>query len=270
LGYRDETQEYAAAVLPKQLAWNSTFMVFRKLHQNVGSFDSYLEHIGREFPGGKEALAAKLAGRWRNGAPLGRFQTQREAELFAEQWSRAKSAVLHARNPLERSEAKRRFAELNQLYTAFDYREDPAGGRCPLGAHTRRANPRAALAQDVPQNRRRLLRRSMPYGDSQSSRTDYGDHGLIFIAFNASLSRQFEYVQQAWLHGGNQAGLSDEQDPLTGEGGSFVVQTAPDDPRPPFFCNKLPRFVETRGGDYFFVPSLTALRAIAEGNLDPS
>ena len=44
-------------------------MVYRKLHENVGSFDAYLADEGRDFPEGPEALAAKLAGRWRHGAP---------------------------------------------------------------------------------------------------------------------------------------------------------------------------------------------------------
>jgi hypothetical protein len=32
----------------------------------------------------------------------------------------------------------------------------------------------------------------------------------------------------------------------------------------------MPLFVETRGGEYFFIPSLTALRQIAEGSVDPT
>lgn len=283
LGYKDEALEYPEAPTPKLLAFNGTFMVYRKLHQNVGSFDSYLEHIGREFPGGKEALAAKLAGRWRNGAPLSKFPSQREAEHFAQHWERAKAAVLQSKNPAERAAAKRRFSELNLQYVAFDYRGDLSGGRCPLGAHIRRANPRSALefgqtlAFETPgalSNRRRMIRRGLPYGDSHSSRTDDGDHGIIFMAINASLRRQFEFVQQQWMNYGNDFQLSNEADALVGnhgpEGGSAVIQTEPDDPRPPFFCNRLPRLVETRGGDYFFIPSLSALRQIAEGSLDPT
>jgi Dyp-type peroxidase family len=283
LGYRDEAHECPEAPSPKLLAHNGTFMAYRKLHQNVGAFDSYLEHVGREFPGGKEALAAKLSGRWRNGAPLSRFPEQRDAEVFAERWLRAKNAVVTAQSRGEREAAKLRFAELNQQFAAFDYRKDPSGGRCPLGAHIRRANPRSALeygqtlAFEDPgalSNRRRIIRRGLPYGDSRTSRTDDGDHGIIFMAINASLRRQFEFVQQQWMNYGNDFRLANERDALIGnhppEGGSVVVQTDPDDPRPPFFCNRLPRFVETRGGDYFFVPSLTALRMIGEGSLDPT
>ena len=283
LGYRDEAHECPEAPSPKLLAHNGTFMAYRKLHQNVASFDSYLEHVGREFPGGKEALAAKFAGRWRNGAPLSKFPTQRDADVFAERWQRAKLAVVQAQSRAEREVAKQRFAELNKQFAAFDYRDDLSGGRCPLGGHIRRANPRSALefgatlAFEDPgalSNRRRIVRRGLPYGDSRSSRTDDGDHGIIFMALNASLRRQFEFVQQQWMNYGNDFRLANERDALVGnhppEGGSMVVQTDPKDPRPPFFCNKLPRFVETRGGDYFFIPSLTALRMIGEGSIDPT
>lgn len=282
LGYRDEACELPEAPSPKSLSHNGTFMAYRKLHENVGSFDRYLDQIGREYPDGKEALAAKFAGRWRNGAPLSKFPTEAEANAFADQWMRAKQAIAQAPTRSEREEAKRRFSQLNQQFAAFDYTHDIEGSRCPVGAHIRRANPRSALefgqtlAFETPSalsNRRRIIRRGLPYGDS-SVREDNGDHGIIFMALNASLRRQFEFVQQQWMNYGNDFRLANERDALTGnhpaEGGSLVIQTDPNDPRPPFFCNKLPRFVETRGGEYFFIPSLTALRMIGEGSIDPT
>jgi hypothetical protein len=36
-----------------------------------------------------------------------------------------------------------------------------------------------------------------------------------------------------------------------------------------FVCGGLPNFVELRGGDYFSLPSMTALRMIAAGTVDP-
>jgi Dyp-type peroxidase family len=285
LGYRDEAHECPEAPAPKLLAFNGTFMAYRKLHENVGSFDAYLEQTGREFPEGKEALAAKFAGRWRNGAPLSRFPTEQEANEFAERWARAKNAINQAKSHIERVAAKQHFAELNQQFAAFDYKNDLSGGRCPLGAHIRRANPRSGLedgkllAFEAPgalSNRRRMIRRGLPYGESQSARNDAGDHGIIFMALNASLRRQFEFVQQQWMNYGNDFKLGNERDALTGnhpvskELASVVIQRDPNDPKPPFFCNQLPRFVETRGGDYFFIPSLTALRMIGEGNIDPT
>jgi Dyp-type peroxidase family len=287
LGYKDEAQEYPEAPAPTLLARNGTFMVYRKLHQNVGAFDGYLERVGRTFPGGKEALAAKLAGRWRNGAPLTTFPTQSEADAFAADWERAKRAVAQAGNDRERAAAKERFADLNLKFTAFDFGGDIDGGRCPVGAHVRRANPRSSLelakegAFESPgalANRRRILRRGLPYGDSRE-RTDEGDHGIVFLAMNASIRRQFEFVQQQWMNYGNDFGLANDKDPLTGnhggdrgegEGGRMTVQAAASDPNPPYFCTGMPRFVETRGGDYFFLPSLTALRMIGDGSIDPT
>ncbi|HEY4012904.1 MAG TPA: hypothetical protein VGM06_06185 [Polyangiaceae bacterium] len=289
LGYKDEAQEYPEAPSPTLLARNGTFMVYRKLHQNVGAFDGYLERAGSTFPGGKEALAAKFAGRWRNGAPLTTFPTQAEADTFAASWERAKGALAQAKTDRERAEAKARLADIGVKLTAFDYRGDIDGGRCPVGAHVRRANPRGALefaqrgAFDSPgalSNRRRILRRGLPYGDSRE-RTDDGDHGIVFLAMNASIRRQFEFVQQQWMNYGNDFGLANDKDPLVGNhgavggdgglpGGRMTIQTGASDPNPPYFCAGIPRFVETRGGDYFFLPSLTALRMIGDGSIDPT
>ncbi len=71
---------------------------------------------------------------------------------------------------------------------------------------------------------------------------------------------------------GNDFKMANEKDPLLGNHdgkGEFQIQgTGPTDP--PFFCANLPRFVETRGGEYFFIPSLTAIRMIAHGLIDPT
>jgi Dyp-type peroxidase family len=288
LGYKDEAFECPEAPSPKLLSHNGTFMVYRKLHENTGSFDAYLEHVGREYPAGKEALAAKFAGRWRNGAPLSRFPSEAEAESFAERWSAAKNAIANAKTPADRELKKHAFSKLNEQFSAFDYKDDLEGSRCPVGAHVRRANPRSALqygqedAFETPgalSNRRRLIRRGLPYGDSSVDRRDEGEHGIVFMAINASIRRQFEFVQQQWMNYGNDFKLANDKDPLIGNqgvdknghgDGRMVVETAAADPTPPFFCSKIPRFVETRGGEYFFVPSLTALRMIGEGSIDPT
>ncbi|MDB4985507.1 MAG: putative Peroxidase [Myxococcaceae bacterium] len=288
LGYKDEAMELPEAPIPKLLSHNGTFMVYRKLHENVGSFDDYLEHVGSEYPAGKEALAAKFAGRWRNGAPLTRFPTEAEANAFSERWSKAKAQIATTQDPAAREEAKKRFSALNEQYAAFDYNDDLEGSRCPMGAHIRRANPRSALefgqkgvfeSPGALVNRRRIIRRGLPYGDSSKTRTNDGDHGIIFMAINASIRRQFEFVQQQWMNYGNDFRLANDKDPMIGNHGEddkgngtghAVLQTAASDPNPTFFCSKIPRFVETRGGEYFFIPSLTALRMIGEGSIDPT
>jgi deferrochelatase/peroxidase EfeB len=61
LGYADEAGELPVAPVPHILASNGTFMVYRKLHQNVASFRSYLDEHASRYGGGKEKLAAKLS-----------------------------------------------------------------------------------------------------------------------------------------------------------------------------------------------------------------
>jgi deferrochelatase/peroxidase EfeB len=168
----------------------------------------------------------------------------------------------------------------------FDYARDAEGSRCPLGAHIRRVNPRGSLefgvdgAYDTPGalvNRRRILRRGLPYGETPHPPRDDGNHGIVFMALCASIERQFEFVQQQWINYGNDFKLANEKDPLLGNhaassrGGGLgrsIIQGDREKGRPPMFCSEIPRFVETRGGDYFFIPSLTALRMIAEGIVD--
>jgi hypothetical protein len=48
-----------------------------------------------------------------------------------------------------------------------------------------------------------------------------------------------------------------------GTGKAVIQASSPDDV--PYLCTHLPRFVEVRGGEYFFVPGMTALRWLAQG-----
>ena len=99
------------------------------------------------------------------------------------------------------------------------------------------------------------------------------------MAFCANLQRQFEFVQQQWVNYGNDFKRGNDKDPISGNQGKdaagsatgrMMIETSNNNPDAPFFSSKLPRFVETRGGEYFFVPGMTALRMIAEGFVDPT
>jgi Dyp-type peroxidase family len=294
LGYRDESKEYPFSPIPKLLSQNGTYMVYRKLHENVASFDQYINEVGQDFPGGKEALAAKFVGRWRNGAPLVLFPTEKAANEFIEELkvAREKYYQAHQENLNARStEAlKAKYDELRQKLVGFKFEQDQDGARCPFGSHIRRTNPRGSLefekeAFDTPgalDNRRRLLRRGLPYGQTMEpdgTKSDDGDHGIIFMALCASIDRQFEFVQQQWINYGNDFKLSNDKDPILGNHdqtpdgkglGRMVIEAPSDGNQPPFICANLKRFVETRGGDYFFLPSITAVRMISEGTIDPT
>src|SRR5216683_784555 len=110
LGHPDEAFEYPEAPGPPLFSRNGTFIAYRKLHQNVGSFHSYLDEEGARFPDGKEALAAKFAGRWRNGAPLVSFPTEESANRFVAELAPLQVKVwTQSATPQE----KTRFAELS-------------------------------------------------------------------------------------------------------------------------------------------------------------
>ena len=283
LGHKDEAFEYPKAPVPSLLAKNGTFMVYRKLHENVAAFNQYMSDVGATFPGGPPALEAKFVGRWKNGAPITTYPTLEEAEEFMKDYQAAQAEA----RDTETADAKARYAELRKKFVAFDYNDDLPGSRCPVGAHTRRANPRGALefgqsgAYDTPGalvNRRRIIRRGIPYGVVDNPASNEGNHGVIFVVLNANINRQFEFVQQQWMNYGNDFKLANDQDPILGNHndqdgkaiGRMIVEADPNGDQPPHFCSKIPTFVETRGGDYFFIPSLTAVRMIGDGVIDPT
>jgi Dyp-type peroxidase family len=248
LGYADEAGELPVAPIPHLLANNSTFMVYRKMHQNVATFRKYLNEKGKLYSGGKEKLASKFIGRFRDGTPIEVSPDKCDPAVVANK----------------------------QLNVNFKYGADLDGVRCPIGAHVRRTNPRDAFGFDGKLvNRRRVTRRGLPYGphtpeDQPVSDTD--EHGVIFIVMNASIFRQFEFVQQQWIEYGNDARQGNDKDMLIGNHGGvgkFMIQGTADPANPSLVCGGLQNFVELRGGDYFWVPSITALRMIADNSVDP-
>jgi len=288
LGHKDEAQEYPVAPMPPLMAKNGSFLVYRKLHENVGKFNAYLDKAAENFPGGKELLAAKFVGRWRNGVPVTTLPNESDANALSEKRHAAIAAITTAATPEEKIKAQEAYRVINKKFQAFDYNNDISGGRCPVGAHTRRANPRGALefghekAFDTPgavDNRRRIIRRGLPYGSSAGDPTSNdGNHGTIIMTIHANIKRQFEFVLQQWINYGNDFKLANDKDPLCGnhderEGigdGRMIIQATNATDAPPYFLSELPRFVETRGGEYFFIPSITALRMIAEAIVDPT
>lgn len=283
LGHVDEAQEYPPAPKPVLLARNGTYMVYRKLHENVATFDRFLEREAEHFPWGDsksekmELLAAKFVGRWRdNGAPLVHTPDAK---------SKAKWDAVFAAADAD---------EKDRMLSDFNYDQDMSGARCPFSAHMRRINPRASLevkrgatpgsmevnpdAFDTPgalSNRRRIIRRGLPYGDSGQRANDKGNHGIVIMMLNADIGRQFEFVQQQWINYGNDFRASNDKEILLGNHGKeypskAVLQVEPDSEDAPYFLRDIPRLVEVRGGDYFFMPSMTALRMIAKGLIDPT
>jgi Dyp-type peroxidase family len=244
LGYEDEdTRVDPQHGLPSAPAdpfgRSGTYMVWRKLYQDVALFRHVLREAAALYHGGDhEKLAAKVVGRWPNGTPL----------------------ALSPDAPIPDFDAKATGAN------AFRYAaQDLDGRRCPLGAHIRRTNPRDALGFDgLLSFRHRIIRRGMPYGrplGADAIEDDHVDRGLVFVCFNASISRQFEGIQAQWINDGNAFGLGHDSDFLMGDPNGTGKMTVEGDP--PFFLGPQGPFVTTRGGAYLFVPGLAALAALA-------
>jgi Dyp-type peroxidase family len=226
LGYRDESDAnpWADAKASTQaLLRNGTFGVVRELRQDVPTFRRYL----REQAGPQasmEYLAACMLGRKLDGEPL----------------------ALGDRRPSSEVEL-----------SSFTYEGDPQGARCPLGAHVRRANPRT-------NGRHRLIRRGMSYGPAfVDGELGEVERGLWFVAFNASIEDQFEFIQRVWLN--TPVGtLSDARDPIAGRGAerAMVIEGDRSVPRAPRLLLDIPDFVTCLGGQYYFYPGLTGFDVI--------
>jgi len=145
LGHKDEAQEYPVAPMPPLMAKNGSFLVYRKLHENVGKFTEFLVAQSKKFPGGKEALAAKMSGRWRNGVPITTYPNEADANALAAKHAAAQHSLIAASTTEEKFNALLAYREINKKFVGFDYDKDISGGGCPIGAHTRRMNPRGAL-----------------------------------------------------------------------------------------------------------------------------
>ena len=156
-------------------AWarNGSFVVYRRLRQDVAAFrQAMTDQAG---PAGitPEQLGAKITGRWPSGAPLARVPGEpKHLDPTASDPSITYFAVLE-----------------DQRINNFDYRQDPDGTAVPRAAHIRKSNPRADQLPDGDKSsRHRMLRRGITYGSEfQQGETPYGetvpsqqDRGLLF------------------------------------------------------------------------------------------
>jgi Dyp-type peroxidase family len=236
---------------PPRLRNNGSFLVIRQIEQDVFGFWQFVRDKAHKLDVSPILLASKMVGRWPNGAPLVRAPREETAGL--------------------------------EQFDAFGYAaHDPQGNACPFGAHIRRTNPRDAL---VPGERasmqitktHRLIRRGRSYGEpihepldpsvflsklDALAATAGGERGLHFLCFNTSIQRQFEFVQQTWINSPKFMGQHDSSDPIASptDGGAFEVPGFPARRR----VTDMKSFVRIRGGAYFFMPGLRALRSIAE------
>lgn len=232
LGHPSENGTPLAMPEPAELGQNGTYLGLRKIHTRVAAFRRFLRANAPD-PASEELLAAKLLGRWRSGVPLVLAPGADDPVLAAD------------------------FRRIND----FTYAADPRGMRCPHGAHIRRLNPRdSELATLTDVRVHRILRHGAVYGEPLPEgvlEDDGAARGLYFM-FMSARPTALEFLKREWIDNGGFIGLGDEQDPIAGgnDGGVFTIPQQSVRRR----LHGLERFCVTRGGEYAFVPSLTALR----------
>jgi deferrochelatase/peroxidase EfeB len=230
LGYPDEDGPPAGLPQPEILVRNGSYIAYLRIEEHVGAFRDFLRTQGNT-PEQQEWTAAKLMGRWRSGAPLVLSPDKDDPELG------------------------RDMLPIND----FDYgKMDPYGYGCPLGAHIRRMNPRDTAAT---MQRRKMIRRGGTYGPPlPEDKPDDGiERGIAAIVGCASLVRQFESAMNIWTNDANFHERGNERDPFVGTlDGSFDITT----PNRPIWKKVvgLSAFTTIRGGAYFFLPGIKALR----------
>ncbi len=233
LGYPDEVGPPVNQPEPHRLSRNGSYMAYRRIQEHVGLFREYLRD-NADTAEAQDLLAAKFMGRWRSGAPLVLRPDRDDPELGAD--------------PLRNND--------------FDYKTmDPHGYACPLGAHARRLNPRDTAHN---MNRRRMIRRGATYGPAlpDGAPEDGADRGIAAFIICASLVRQFEFAQNVWINDTAFHELGNEHDPICGTQDGTLDFTIPKRPIRKVLTG-LPGFTTLRGGAYFFLPGLNALRYLA-------
>lgn len=266
----------------KDLGKNGTYVVFRQLEQDVRRFWQFANEAAEATQTSKYEIAESFVGRkFEDGKPLVSVSSDRIPGVGQ-----------------MGSDAQR---NRDTLMNQFTYAADPDGFECPLGAHVRRGNPRTPDLPGNPEgilshifrllgfgNKdprgdlvasvrfHRLLRRGREYGPALTPEealqpAPIGDpkRGLHFLAIGANIARQFEFVQNAWLVKTKFNGLTGESDPLLGNREPVIGCSRTDTfsiPRQGHVRSRhdgLPRFVTVRGGAYFFLPGIRAIKFLS-------
>ncbi|MFT5619635.1 MAG: Dyp-type peroxidase family, partial [Arenicella sp.] len=235
----------------RDLGNNGSFLVFRQLEQDVKAFWEYIEGVveDRKKAGEDENIvrvASKMVGRWPNGSPMALYPDKS-----------------------------------GEPTNIFTYGEKKGFG-CPIGAHLHRANPRDTFTDEPEKSikfvkKNRIARRGRGYGKPVDKNfnpetileTEVTDkrRGLHFLAFNSHLARQFELVQKQWMCNPKFLGLYDEVDPVVGHHVDFEGVKFNEFTEPSFPVRKkskmMPRFITMKGGAYFFMPGVKAVKFLA-------
>ncbi|MEB3335088.1 MAG: Dyp-type peroxidase [Cyanobacteriota bacterium] len=209
-----------------------SYLVVRKLEQNVRQFNQAIRHLAQELDVDVDRAGALTIGRFQNGTPI--------------------------------SESDQPSGEPGNN---FNFAADPEGRRCPFHAHVRKTNPRGDTVRefnmsDGEERSHRIVRRAMSYGSHRRQEEPETDSGLLFLCFQANIENQFNFIQARWANAANFLRVGVGADPLIGQpAGKQHWPTHWGEGETREFSFPLP--VSMKGGEYFFAPSISFLRSLA-------
>ncbi len=265
---------------------NGSYLVFRRLRQDVAAFQAFLaaevERI-RQVAGLEQMttarLAALLVGRWPKGTALMRSPGGDEPDPMGDRFSVNHFGFAEVASPIgvssdphaQREEGLVATAELRTVEGAP---ADLPGVICPRLAHIRKVNPRDLSTDQGGPDRTltfHVLRRGItwgaPFPSTQAAQAaDDGQRGLLFLCYQTSIGEQFELLTRAWMNrtegpeGGAGHDLLLGQD--SSENGARTGVLRANGARHTIRTDG--RWVIPTGGGYFFAPSLSLVRRLAE------
>jgi len=247
-------------------AKDGSYLVFRRLRQDVFKFHSFLHEQGAPLGLSPAALGAKLVGRWASGAPTLRAPDVDNPQLADDDCANNHFEFQEETQPTQNQPGLNQCADTTYPQSPGD----KTGDRCPFDAHIRKSYPRDDVNEADTQTHR-LLRRGIPFGQSSRSTPavpvdDGVDRGLLFMAYMTSIVDQFEFVTKACVNNPDFKDANAGLDPILGQaeapdgsrqrsfnvrvGGTDHALTSSDD------------WVIPTGGGYFFAPSISAIRDV--------
>jgi deferrochelatase/peroxidase EfeB len=265
----------------KDLGRNGTFLVMRQIDQDVHGFWNFLSKQTGDNPTYTQELAEEFVGRRMSGASLIPQSDDRITGVGPDPDDIRLNQFTFDADP----------DGVSCPFGAHIRRANPRNADLPIGTPSSlwgRLSRILALDRvfgegdnNIHRDRvastrfHRLVRRGREYGPllTQAQRIgpaqpDESPSGLHFICLNANIGRQFEFVQGAWIQSTSFDGLRDENDPIIGNretisGCPAARFSLPVEGSIRQQIHDIPRFTTVRGGAYFFLPGIRALRYIA-------
>lgn len=249
VGHPDETNPSTTSP-----AWmkDGSFLAIRELQQLVPEFQKFCDETAKKnpIPGVTgEFIGARVVGRWKSGAPLTLAPIEDNSKLIGAQ--------------------------------NFDYADELEQQRCPYAAHVRKTNPRKGFAGFEPETAvlpHLMVRNGIPYGpeltkeEIEEKQTKH-NRGLLFVSYQSKIENGFQFVQKSWSNSvdfpvKNPAKVTPGFDLLIGQSGNGGPRTAQNitsngvagETDPNNVITAPTEFIKTLGGEYFFSPSIEAIR----------